>query len=134
MQTNHATLTRAELASELGVSVFTLNQWAVSGKGPRAIRVGRQSVYRRTDVDAYKAGLQADKPAAVMSGQPHGAYMMRFPDVQAAVGLGKSTIYSMVKAGGFPAPVKLGPRAVGWPSHLVQQWLADRINRAEVVE
>ncbi|MNU03290.1 Prophage CP4-57 regulatory protein (AlpA) [compost metagenome] len=53
--------------------------------------------------------------------------MMRFPDVQAAVGLGKSTIYSMVKAGEFPAPVKLGVRAVAWPSHLVNQWLADRM-------
>lgn len=53
--------------------------------------------------------------------------MMRMPEVQAAVGLGKSTIYSMVKAGEFPAPVKLGARAVAWPSHLVNQWLADRM-------
>jgi len=120
------TLTRVQLAIELGVSVFTLNQWAVSGKGPKAIRVGRQSVYRRDEVDAYKARL-VDGGQASVTVQPVEAYMMRLPEVLAVTGLSKSTVYSMAKAGTFPNPVKLGARAVAWPSHLVQQWLADRV-------
>jgi len=120
------TLTRAQLALELGVSIFTLNQWAVSGKGPKAIRVGRQSVYRREEVDAYKA-LRIDGSQVSAAPQPVEAYMMRLPEVLAVTGLSKSTVYSMAKAGTFPNPVKLGARAVAWPSHLVQQWLADRV-------
>ena len=53
--------------------------------------------------------------------------MMRLPEVLAVTGLSKSTVYSMAKAGQFPNPVKLGARAVAWPSHLVQQWLAARM-------
>lgn len=56
--------------------------------------------------------------------------MMRLPEVLAITGLSKSTVYSMAKAGTFPSPVKLGARAVAWPSHLVQQWLADRLGGA----
>lgn len=126
MSTKKPTLTRAELANELGVSVFTLNQWAVSAKGPKAIRIGRQCVYRREDVDAYlKAQTQTETP--VQAAQPAGTYMMRLPEVLSLVGLSKSTLYSLIKTGDFPAPVKLGARAVAWPSHLVNQWLADRM-------
>jgi prophage regulatory protein len=32
----------------------------------------------------------------------------------AATGLDRSSIYSQIKAGTFPKPVKLGPKAVGW--------------------
>ena len=34
--------------------------------------------------------------------------------VEARTGLSRSTIYARVKVGTFPAPVSLGPRAVGW--------------------
>ena len=45
---------------------------------------------------------------------------------QARVGLGRSTIYAMVKAGTFPAPVKLSPRCVRWRASDVSAWLAAR--------
>lgn len=38
----------------------------------------------------------------------------RLPAVMQATGLGRSTIYRLVASGAFPAPVHLGPRAVGW--------------------
>jgi prophage regulatory protein len=41
--------------------------------------------------------------------------------------LGKSTIYAYVKDGKFPAPVKLGDRAVGWVEEEVAIWLEERI-------
>lgn len=124
---NSPSLTRSQLATELGVSVFTLNQWAVSGKGPKAIRIGRQSVYRREDIDAYKATIGSTESTPAPVSQPVGSYMMRLPEVLSLSGLSKSSIYAMSKAGEFPASVKLGSRAVGWPSHLVMQWLNDRM-------
>ncbi|GGX99957.1 MULTISPECIES: helix-turn-helix transcriptional regulator [Vogesella] len=130
-------LTRVEAAAYLGVSAFTLNQWASQGKGPRSIKVGRQCVYKRVDLDAYKAGCnhpQASQPVAQaeIGTLPAGAYILRLPQVVAMTGLSKSSLYGLMRKSQFPASISLGPRAVGWPSHLVQQWLADRINRAEV--
>lgn len=125
-ESQYPPLTRAELATELGMSVFTLNQWAVSGKGPRPIRVGRQCLYRREDVDKFLAE-KAETPA-IPSAKDASAdlYMMRLPEVLTVTGLSKSTVYSLAKAGQFPNPVKLGARAVAWPSNLVKKWLADR--------
>jgi prophage regulatory protein len=39
---------------------------------------------------------------------------MRLPATMAATGESRSTIYSKIKAGEFPKPVKLGRKAVGW--------------------
>lgn len=52
--------------------------------------------------------------------------VIRLRQVREQTGLGRSTLYGKVKAGEFPAPVDLGPRAVGWYEHEVQDWLASR--------
>lgn len=50
--------------------------------------------------------------------------LMRLPAVLAAVGYGRSTVYSLVKAGKFPTPVRLvGGGAVAWRSSDVQRWI-----------
>lgn len=41
-------------------------------------------------------------------------------------GLSTSTIYAMMARGDFPRPVRLGKRAVGWPEHVVREWLESR--------
>lgn len=41
--------------------------------------------------------------------------------------LGKSSIYSKVKNGDFPAPVRLSTRAVAWRSEEVAEWVAGRV-------
>lgn len=41
-------------------------------------------------------------------------------------GLGLATLYEMIKAGRFPAPVKLSGRVSGWPVPAVNAWLAER--------
>ena len=53
--------------------------------------------------------------------------ILRRKQVEARTGLSRSTIYARIKAGTFPAPVSLGPRAVGWIEDDVQRWLSDRI-------
>jgi prophage regulatory protein len=53
--------------------------------------------------------------------------LLRLPEVESMVGLRKSSIYEGIKAGTFPAPVKLSRRAVCWPASAIDAWIADRI-------
>ena len=46
----------------------------------------------------------------------------RRKQVQARTGLGRSSIYDGVRAGTFPAPVRIGARSVGWLAHEVDAW------------
>jgi prophage regulatory protein len=53
--------------------------------------------------------------------------ILRRKQVEACTGLARSTIYDRVKSGTFTAPVSLGARAVGWPSHEIEALNAARI-------
>jgi prophage regulatory protein len=47
--------------------------------------------------------------------------ILRLPDVKKETGLrAHSTIYESIRSGLFPAPVRIGQRAVGWPAEEVQ--------------
>ncbi|WP_457650366.1 helix-turn-helix transcriptional regulator [Profundibacter sp.] len=50
----------------------------------------------------------------------------RLPRVIAATGMRRSWIYKAISDGHFPAPVKLGDRAVGWKRTEVEAWLQER--------
>ena len=54
--------------------------------------------------------------------------ILRRKQVEARTGLSRSTIYARIKSGTFPAPVSLGPRAVGWIENEVERWISDRID------
>ena len=41
--------------------------------------------------------------------------ILRLPAIKAGAGMSRSTLYLRIKAGLWTRPVKLGPRAVGWP-------------------
>ena len=63
--------------------------------------------------------------------QHDGAKILRFKQVAALVGLGKSSIYRKVQEGTFPKPIKLGSaRASGWISTEVYDWIDDQIRRS----
>ncbi len=53
--------------------------------------------------------------------------ILRRPEVEARTGLGCSTIYDAIKAQTFPAPIQLGPKAVGWIESEINAWLAARV-------
>jgi prophage regulatory protein len=53
--------------------------------------------------------------------------LIRSREVQARTGLPKSSLHNKVKAGAFPAPVKLGPRAVAWRESDVDAWIESRL-------
>lgn len=53
--------------------------------------------------------------------------IQRRPQVLASNGLSKSTLYKRVQLGTYTPPIKLGERAVGWPSNEVEALNAARI-------
>ena len=53
--------------------------------------------------------------------------ILRRKQVQARIGLSRSTLYLRIAEGTFTKPVSLGARAVGWPAHEVAALNAARI-------
>ncbi len=47
----------------------------------------------------------------------------RIREVMQITGLSRSTIYKMIDEGRFPAPLKLGRRAVGWTDKMIEDWV-----------
>lgn len=67
-------------------------------------------------------------PASTSSGtEPLAApSFLRLVDVLRVTGLARSTVYRMMAEHAFPAPCRLGRRAVGWRSDDIAQWSAAR--------
>ena len=57
--------------------------------------------------------------------------MLKLEEVMKITGLGRSTLYALVKSGSFPKQVQLGPRAVRWDSRAVERWLAEKLGEAQ---
>ena len=53
--------------------------------------------------------------------------LIRLPEVQHRVGLGRSTIYRWMSEGKFPKPVQLGGYAVAWAEDEVEAWITTRL-------
>src|SRR5215472_10036479 len=51
--------------------------------------------------------------------------ILRLPDLRAKVPLSRSVIYQRIAEGTFPAPISLGPRAVGWVEEDIERWIAE---------
>jgi prophage regulatory protein len=52
--------------------------------------------------------------------------LARLPVVLKVTGLGRSTIYRWIADGSFPAPVRLGRRAVAWRWSDLDRWTQSR--------
>ena len=57
--------------------------------------------------------------------------IIRLPIVEERTGLSRSSIYSGIAAGTFPAQIPLGPRAVAWDEAEVDAWIEARIAEAQ---
>jgi prophage regulatory protein len=62
-----------------------------------------------------------------MTPQPQALAIIRLPQVKARTGRSRSSIYADVKAGGFPSPISIGPRAIGWVESEIDDWIAGRV-------
>jgi prophage regulatory protein len=58
--------------------------------------------------------------------------IMRFPEVEAATGKPRPSIYADMRRGTFPKPQKIGARAVGWRTSVIKAWLDERQRATEV--
>ncbi|MBX7494287.1 AlpA family transcriptional regulator [Qipengyuania sp. 6B39] len=54
--------------------------------------------------------------------------LIRLPEVQHRVALGRSTIYRWMSEGKFPKPVQLGGYAVAWSEDEVEDWISARLS------
>ena len=52
--------------------------------------------------------------------------VIRRPEVETITGIPRSTLYAKIALGDFPAPIKIGQRAVGWLEAEVNDWLSSR--------
>jgi len=57
--------------------------------------------------------------------------ILRRPALEGKVNLSRSTMYSMIKQGKFPRPIKLGPRSVGWIETEIDAWLESRLQQRD---
>ena len=51
--------------------------------------------------------------------------LLRRADVEARVGLARTTIYRKMSDGSFPRPVRVGAHAVRWSAAEIEEWLAE---------
>ncbi len=56
---------------------------------------------------------------------------IRLPELENLISCKKSTVYTMLKQGTFPRPVRLSARMVAWSETAVMKWMQDRISEGE---
>lgn len=56
--------------------------------------------------------------------------LLRMPRVIERTGKSRGAIYADIAEGTFPAPVKIGVRAVAWPSNAIDSWIEGVIQGA----
>lgn len=56
--------------------------------------------------------------------------LLRRKETLARTGLSNSSMYERIAKSTFPAPVKIGPRAVGWVESEIDDWIAERIRES----
>ena len=71
--------------------------------------------------------VQVDAGSPASPNEQEDVCFLRLPDVKLVTGLSKSSLYALIRANSFPAPVRLGPRTVAWVRSEIKQWAAERV-------
>jgi prophage regulatory protein len=58
--------------------------------------------------------------------QPSEFKLLNFAELKAIVGLSRVTVWRLVRAGKFPAPIEISPGRRAWDISDVRSWLAAR--------
>lgn len=53
--------------------------------------------------------------------------ILRLRSVLSRTGLSRSMVYDLIAKKGFPKPISLGARAVGWLESEIDAWIAERV-------
>jgi prophage regulatory protein len=70
---------------------------------------------------------------AILSNQQFEETLLRLSLVMGVTGLSRSGIYFAVKDKKFPAPIKIGKRAVAWKSSDINNWIKEKCQPTEEV-
>lgn len=54
--------------------------------------------------------------------------LLKLKDVIAITSLSKASVYRQVNAGTFPAPIRIGPRAIAWVVAEIDLWIEEKRN------
>lgn len=57
--------------------------------------------------------------------------LLRFKEVLILTGRSRTCIYTDIKDGVFPAPIKIGKRAIAWSSQDIFNWIQKRLDTGE---
>jgi len=77
---------------------------------------------RRGDRTDNRITASSDEPAAQADNSLGEARLIRLPAVQERVGMGRTAVYELIKAGKFPRPVKVGA-ASAWIDVEITRWI-----------
>jgi prophage regulatory protein len=93
-------------------------------------RIKREPVrpqLREARGNAQVPGTPAGENLGAPSSIQNDVSFLRLPEVRSVTGLSKTTVYALIRENDFPAPVRLGPRAVAWVRSEVRQWALGRV-------
>lgn len=62
-----------------------------------------------------------------------GKRLLRVREVCMRIGVGRTTVYAMVRVGSFPPPKRLGVRTVAWLESEVDSWIDSRVPGSDLV-
>lgn len=114
-------------SSALAKSMATRNQSHEKPHGQQAR--SSQSIARKVPYSQKPAELNLDGAPSKLDD----VAFLRLPEVKAITGLSKSSLYALIKEKSFPAPIRLGVRAVAWIRSEVRQWAAERVHASRSV-
>lgn len=60
--------------------------------------------------------------------------IIRLPDLLNKTGFSKTTAYRLIKEAGFPQPIALGGRAVGWVESEIDAWIEQRMHDRQTMD
>ena len=95
---------------------------ATAGNSPFS---GKQGVIATKTSESHAAAKSGHRASSIGLDE---VIFLRLPAVKAVTGLSKSSLYALIRERSFPAPVRLGARAVAWVRSEVRQWAAERVN------
>ena len=53
-------------------------------------------------------------------------HLLSRQELQAMLGVSRSTLYMLMRNDGLPRPIRLGPQTNRWRRHEVENWLSER--------
>lgn len=61
--------------------------------------------------------------------KPNGERFLRLDDVLYKTGLGRSTVYELIKKGEFPNSIKLTSTQVAWLESEIENWIKNKVEQ-----